>query len=939
MKKLFKYSTIIYLLFLSFSVTAQTPTLPPLPMDPKVKYGKQPNGLTYYIRANKLPKERADFYIVQNVGAILENDNQNGLAHFLEHMAFNGTKHFPKKGLLNFFEKNGVRFGYNINAYTNLDETVYMIMDVPTYRSSLLDSTLLALHDWSGCISLEEKEIDDERGVILEEWRIRFVSDFRMWRESNRLKFPNSQYAKRDIIGDTAIINHFSYQALRDYYAKWYRPDQQAIVIVGDVNPEQMEAKLKSTFSDIPRRENPAERTIYTIADNSKPIISIVQDKEAMSTKIDILYKHNKLPIDEKLSVKGFEISTINDLISSMIEERFDEITQQPDATIVSGRASYGELVKSKDAFSFTVVPKEGHEEEGLKALLVEVEKIKRFGFTESELARAKAKLLSKIENKYKERENENNSNYSKEYINHFLKNRPSAGIEWENTYGQTLLPKLKLGAINKIAKQYISADNQIIAIETSEKTSIKPQDSTKIISLMAEVKIAKIQNKGNQSQPTNLISKTPKAGSITKTTENQQLGTTEWVLSNGIKVIIKPTNFKKDEIKLVAFSEGGLSLVNNISDLPTAKYLSSVMDNNGIGDFSSNELKKILAGKMAGVGSYIDDDSHSIWGYSSNKDIETMLKLVYLKFTAPRTNKNAFKSTQNKIRSQISSRIPAPYGAFMDTLLIVLESGHPRHIVENNDMVNTIDENKAMEIYKNLFLSKSSFTYVIVGSIDPKDESFQKMVCTYIGGLPSGSANTKYIDHNVRIPKGKVKKYFSKEMLVPIAVNAIIYSADLSRTLQNSLALKAIGDILTIRYTESIREKEGGAYFVSANGSVDKYPIEKAKLMMFFATNPKKQEKLMSIIHSEIAEILKNGPRQDDFQKVKENLLKQHSQDLENNKWWQNSIVSYNRDGINLATDYKAAVESLTPELLVKTLENIVAQDNVIEVVMTPKK
>ena len=406
-KNLFRLISLSILLFLAGNVLSQQ--APTLPIDPKVRYGKLDNGLTYYIRANQQPKQRAEFFIAQNVGSILENDNQNGLAHFLEHMAFNGTKNYPDKGIINYFETIGVKFGANINAYTSLDETVYNLSDVPTYREGIIDSALLVLHDWSSFITLKSEEIDAERGVIREEWRTGAGADRRMWKESNKLKYPGSQYAKRDVIGDTAIINNFNHQAIRDFYKKWYRPDLQSILIVGDVDVDKVEAKIKSMFADISKKSNAGERPIYPILDNAAPIVSVVKDPEARMTRIELEYKHEVLPTEVKLSINGYYLSVANSLISTMIGNRFDEITQQADAPFVAGYANYGELVKSKDAFQMLAIPKEGLELEGLNALLLEAEKIKRFGFTNSELERAKIGFLKQIETAYKERDNQKN--------------------------------------------------------------------------------------------------------------------------------------------------------------------------------------------------------------------------------------------------------------------------------------------------------------------------------------------------------------------------------------------------------------------------------------------------------------------------------------------------------------------------------------------------
>src|ERR1035437_6013923 len=578
--KLFRWIALSLLVLFTAGINAQQ--VQPLPIDPNVRYGKLDNGLTYYIRANKEPKQRADFYIAQNVGAILENDNQNGLAHFLEHMAFNGTKNFPGKGIINYLENIGVKFGADINAHTGLDETVYNLSDVPTVRDGIVDSALLVLHDWSSFISLEDTEIDAERGVIREEWRTGAGADRRMWKESNKLQYPGWQYAKRDVIDDTAIINNFNHKAIRDFYKRWYRPDLQAILIVGDVDVDKVEAEIKTLFADIPKKDNAGERPIYPILDNKEPIISVVKDPEARMTRIELEYKHKKLPDEVKLSMNGYVISTVNSLISTMIGNRFDEITQQADAPFVAAYGYYGELVKSEDAFQLLAIPKERKELQGLDAILLEAKKIKRFGFTNSELERAKTDYLKNLEKSYNERDNQKNNALVREYVRNFLTQEPIPGIEWEYTTVKMILPQLKLEIINQVAKSYVTDSNLIVSIMAPDKEAVKLPTEDQILAAIDNAKKAELKPRVEEILNKPLIDKEPKAGKITKITQNKSLGTTEWTLSNGVKVVIKPTTFKKDEILLNAFSEGGLSEVKNIADIPSGTLAASIVVNNG---------------------------------------------------------------------------------------------------------------------------------------------------------------------------------------------------------------------------------------------------------------------------------------------------------------------------------------------------------------------
>ena len=924
-------------LLIGMALNASAQQMPTLPIDPKVRYGKLDNGLTYYIRANKEPKERAEFYIAQNVGAILENDNQNGLAHFLEHMAFNGTKNYPGKGIINYFEKIGVKFGANINAYTSLDETVYNLSDVPTIRDGIIDSALLVLHDWSSFITLDGGEINDERGVIREEWRQGAGADRRMWKESNKLKYPGSQYAKRDVIGDTAIINNFAHKTIRDFYAKWYRPDLQAILIVGDVDVDKVEAKIKSLFADIQKKSNFGERPVYPIMNNKEPIISVVKDAEARMTRVELEYKHDVLPADVKLSGPGYEILTINSLISTMIANRFHEITQQADAPFVYGGAEYGELVKSEDAFQMMAIPKEGKELEGLTALLLEAEKIKRFGFTNSELERAKIDYLKNLEKSYNERDNQKNHSLVREYVRNFLTQEPIPGIEWEYNTVKMMLPNLKVDMINQLAKSYVTDTNLIVSIMAPDKEAVKIPTNSQILAAIASSKKADLKAKAEEVLNKPLVTQVPKPGTVAKVSENKTLGTTEWTLSNGVKVVFKPTTFKKDEILLTAFSNGGISKVKTIADLPSATMASTIVSNNGLGEYNQIDLGKILTGKIASVTPSIDGYDEGFSGNSSVADFETMMQLIYLNFTATRKDDNAYKALINSYNAGLANVVKDPRKAFQDSIGVMLTNHHPRTVIVNLETIKKLDQDKALAIFKDRFAVPANFTFIFTGNIDPTSEKVKSAICSYLGGLKSAKGGQTFTDNNIRKPKGKVNNYFSKEMQVKKASNFIYFSASVPFNMANRIATTAIGSILSIRYLESIREKEGGSYGVGVRGSLNNTPIDEASLLMQFDTDPLKQAKLIKIIYSEIDEILAKGPRADDFQKVKENMLKKYEEDEKQNNWMSGALKRYYQDKLNLLSDYKDAVKAMTPENVQAALKTIVSQGNVFEVVMKP--
>ncbi len=933
--RLLRWFTFSFVMLLAVNLSAQQ--YQPLPIDPKVRYGKLDNGLTYYIRANKEPKQRADFYIAQNVGAILENDNQNGLAHFLEHMAFNGTKNYPGKGIINYLESIGVKFGADINAHTSLDETVYNLADVPTIRDGIVDSALLVMHDWSSFISLEGTEIDAERGVIREEWRQGAGADRRMWKESNKLKYPGSQYAKRDVIGDTAIINNFAHQTIRDFYKKWYHPSLQAILVVGDIDVDKVEAKIKSLFNEIKKDPNEAQRTIFPILNNKEPIVSIVKDKEARMTRVELEYKHDKLPAEVKMSMQGYGFMTINSLISTMIANRFQEITQQADAPFVYGGGEYGELVKSKDAFQMIAVPKEGKELEGLTALLLEAEKIKRFGFTNSELERAKIDYMKNLEKQYNERDNQKNSRIMAEYVSSFLNTEPIPGIEWEYNTVKMMLPQLKVDMVNQIAKSYVTDTNMIVSVMAPDKEAVKIPTEAQIRAAIDNSKKAELQPKAEEVLNKPLITVIPKAGKVAKTSENKTLGTTEWTLSNGVKVVFKPTTYKKDEILLNAFSSGGLSKVKNVADLASGTLAASVVANNGLGDYNSIELGKILTGKIASVTPTIGSYDEGFSGNSSVNDFETMMQLLYLHFTAPRKDDNAYKALINNYKASLANVASDPRKAFSDSVNIMLTNHNPRTVIMSLKTIDQVDQDKALAIYKERFAVPANFTFIFTGNINPNDEKVKTAICTYLGGLKSAKGGQTFTDNGIRKPKGKADNHFNKEMKVKKASNFVYYTASMPFNMANRINVTAVGSILNIRYLESIREKEGGSYGVGVRGSMTNSPVDEASLLMQFDCDNLKQAKLISIIYSEINEILAKGPLAEDFKKVKENMLKKYKEDVEQNNWWSAALVRYYQDKLNLVTDYVPTVEAMTPESVQAALKTIVSQGNVIEVVMKP--
>ena len=925
----------IVLLCAATMLSAQAPEK--LPMDPEVRYGKLDNGLTYYIRHNEQPKQRCEFHIAQAVGAILEEDHQNGLAHFLEHMAFNGTQHFPGKGIINYFESVGVNFGGNINAYTSIDETVYRLSDVPTYREGIIDSALLVMHDWSCGLLLLDEEIDAERGVILEEWRTGRTAQRRMWKELNAKMYPGTQYAKRDVIGDTAVINNFAYQALRDYYHKWYGPDNQAIIVVGDINVDTIEAKIQALWKDVPRRANFGERPIYTVNHNDKPLIAIVTDPEAQGTRIMLEYKFDQLPEALQGTAQEYILNTVRDLACDILNNRFSELALDPNASFTGARCFYGETAKKMDAFTVMMMPKEGRETEAYNDLIFQLEKMHRYGFTSAELERVKSEKMNEMEKYYNERNTRKNITLARECIRNFEDGESMPGAQWEYEFIQATLPLISLDAVNNMAKALIHP-NPTVAISGPEKEGVNiPAEELILATLAGQADLA-IEAPVEEKIDTDLVKKAPRKGKIKSAKRNAEFGITEFTLGNGIKVVIKQTDFKADEILMQAFSKGGLSQVKT-EDLPSAQIAGYVVQLSGIGRFNATQLEKALAGKTVSVSPEISENVERLQGSSSVKDLETMLQLTYLHFTAPRRDEEAYQTLLAMLRTQLVNRDKNPKAIFQDSVQLMATNHSERTVLMNMNLLDRVSLDKALAVYKARFANPADFTFVFVGNINPDDPKVRELLCQWLGSLKTKKCREEVIDHHITVAPGIQKNYFSRKMETTTASNRIQYTSyDMPFTMANDLNMEIIGRILSTRYLESIREREGGSYGVGTYGYSVGLPSPHAGLLMQFDTDPQKQARLMEIIHEEVNTIIENGPLATDLQKEKESMLKDYQEDLEKNSWWRQSIYMLYMYGFNNVRDYKPAVEAISSESVQQTLKKLVSAGNMFEVVMFPE-
>jgi hypothetical protein len=918
---------------------AQQMQFPPLPVDKNVRIGQLDNGLTYYIRHNKLPENRAEFYIAQKVGSILEEPQQRGLAHFLEHMAFNGTKNFPGDdkglGVIPWCETVGIKFGTNLNAYTSIDETVYNISNAPIDRTGVLDSCLLILHDWSNYILLKDDEIDKERGVIREEWRSRNSGMLRVYTDLLPTIYQGDKYADCMPIGSIDVINNFPYKDIRDYYHKWYRPDLQGIVIVGDIDVDTVEAKLKAVFADVQKPVNPAERTYYPVTDNKEPIVAIGTDKEVDDPSIEIYFKQDATPDSEKNNVGYLASQYMTSMISSMLNARLSELVQSANPPFTRASSYYSDffVAKTKEAFALSASSKADGIETALKTLLQETERARRFGFTESEYARARANYLQSLESAYNEREKTKHGSYVREYVQNFLNGEPIPGIEAEYAMMNQLAPNIPLQAMNMVMQQLVPDSNQVVIIAGPAKEGLKYPTKEEVINLLKGMKDLDLQAYVDKVSDEPLMKEAPKGGKIISEKEGDIYGSTRLVLSNGVTVYVKKTDFKADEIRMKGTSLGGKSIFPDKDALNFA-----VMDNviavGGLGNFSQVDLTKVLAGKKVSVNAGLGATTENVFGTCSPKDFETMMQLTYLTFTAPRKDAEAFESFKNRMKAQLESAQANPLSSINDSLQKAMYNNHPRVVMMKPEMVDQIDYDRILEMYNDRFKDASDFTFYFVGNIDL--ETAKPLIAEYLGALPAINRKETFKDTKMSIRKGVYKNEYAKEQQTPTATIVFLYSGKAPYTLKNDILLSFATQVLDMVYTEEVREKEGGTYGVNCFGDLQKYPKEQLLLQIVFQTDPAKKDKLAGIVVDELKKLAAEGPSDVHLQKVKEYMLKKYADNQKENGYWMNNLNDYFYYGMDMTEGYTDIVNSITAKDIQKFVSDLLKQGNEIEVTMT---
>ncbi len=932
-QKIVSFLIFFTVLALTAPVKAQQTEQKTLPIDTAIRYGVLPNGLTYYIRHNELPKDRAEFYIAQKVGSVLEEDNQRGLAHFLEHMAFNGTKNFPDKTMLTWLQSIGVKFGTDVNAYTSFDETVYNISNVPTTRESIIDSCILILHDWASEIALKDEEIDNERGVITEEWRTRADATSRLWDKTIPVLFAGSQYADRMPIGKMEIVQNFPYQAIRDYYHKWYRPDLQGIIIVGDFDVDLVEKKVKESLGSIKMPDNAAERSYFQVPDNEEPIVAIATDKEATNAIVTMFFKHDRMPDKEKATIAGLADNYIKMAISSMLNARLEELTQKADAPFLGATSSDGAFMISntKDAFAAAAAGKPEKIEDAFTALVTELERVSRYGFTESEYERAKAQILSYIDNLYAERNTRYNSSYVQEYVDHFINGGSITGIDAEVSLLKSIINSIpSVDFINQVVKNLIKDKNVAFAITAPEREGVSYPSAEQLVSLFEEIRQADIKPYTDEVSNQPLMEQSPVPGRIIKEKSDERFGTTIWTLSNGATVVLKPTTFKEDEIGFRAYSPGGGSQYGN-SDILSLQTANSVMGISKVGGFSQTDLTKMLAGKQVYISSYIQDNFEGLQGGSTVKDLKTLMQLIYLTFTDSDKDEEAFAAWKERVKTALKNQEADPSSAFSDTINRALYQGHPRTLPVKSNQIENIDYDRILAIHRDRFSDASDFTFTFVGNINM--DSMRLYTEQYIASLPSLNRKEKG-KFEVYARKGKDARAFEKTMETPKSSVYAVFSGKCKFTAENSVKMDILTDILRQMYVESIREKEGGTYGVRVNGSIDA-GTKTYTLTVSFDTNKDLRERLTAIALQELQQVAEKGPDPKYVKDVKEYWLKSHSQHIKTNGYWLQMLELNSKYGIDNITHYNALVEKQTPETIRKFAQMLLKQGNEVIVAM----
>lgn len=926
--------------FVALSVSAQQ--MPELPVDTAVRIGKLPNGLTYYIRHNALPENRANFYIAQKVGSVQEEENQRGLAHFLEHMCFNGTDHFPGDNIVKYCERIGVKFGQNLNAYTSTDETVYNIDDVPVTESNV-DSCLLILRDWADGLILDPAEIDKERGVIHEEWRMRSSASGRIFERNLPTLYPESRYGHRYPIGLMSVVDNFKPEELRAYYEKWYRPDLQGIIVVGDIDVNAIEAKIKALFSPIVMPENPAAYEHYPVPVNNEPIYVIDKDKEQAQSVIQINFKHEPLPTEYKNTIAYLTNNYLTSLASQAFNARISELSQKPDCPFIAAYAYDGNYIMSKTMNSYTVgiIPKPSKDKEALQAVMQEVRRVDLYGFTETEISRASEEFISGIETIYDNRDKQENSFYVPQYVRHFLESDPIPDVATEfQTYKllaqQLTQMKMAHQLAGQLFKEYTAhTDTNFVCLAMyPEKDDVVVPTADEFKQAIAAAMAAQLEAYVDNVKSEPLVPELPAKGKIAKE-EAADFGYTCWTLENGARVFFKQTDFNDSEVQFEATSFGGKSLIP-MTDYVNGELTAQIINAGGLGNFNSTELQKKLAGKQASCSVSIGSLSEGLSGTSTPKDLRTLFELIYLRFQAPADDPDAYQNMMSYLKTSLENADKQPMVAFSDSLTSTLYGHNPRMASIKLADLEKADYATMKRIYSERFQSAGDFDFYFTGAFSL--DSLRLFTEQYIAPLKGVKNREKYVDHKAYPVSGTVDNHFFRSMETPQAIIVQVWTGEHPYSLKDAAVANALGSILTKRYLKSIREDAGIAYSVYADGSLQPGVPENYFLAIQCPVQPAKLDSALLLMRQGLLDVAEKGVTADELSDVREFELKDYADSQKKNEYWMSLITTKTTWNKDRRTGYEDAIKAVTSDAVRDFAKNVLLKNgNCVTVSMRP--
>ena len=911
-----------------------------LPNDPAVKVGKLDNGMTYYIRHNDKPAQRAEFYLATHVGAIQETPDQDGLAHFLEHMCFNGLKNLPGKQMLEYLQGIGAEFGRNINASTGVESTQYMLNNIPVTREGIIDTCLLVMHDYSHFVLNEQEEIDNERGVIIEERRTRRNASWRMYEQNKQYMYKGSKFADCSLIGSQENLETFKRESLVNFYETWYRPDNQALIVVGDIDPDQILTKIQKLFADIPAPVNPKAKDVIKIPDNAEPIVGVVTDPESPNSEVTILWKSEPLPREFNNTDVAFLTEMIKDIVGGVMNERFQEITSKSDAPFLNGALMCSRICETCDVVLGDVAFKEGQVEPALKAFYTEVEKMKRYGFSDAEVQRAKDDILSRYERRASAADSRKNSEFIQPLISNFFNNTPYMEPATEYQLAKSIMQMVPAAAINQVVGQLITDENMVVLYNGPKKEGLADPTEEQLLGIISAVKASEIAANAEEKIETEFVNPASLKGGKVKKTAQLVKGITEWTLSNGVKVAFLPTEYKKDQVLIRLVMDGGQSLIST-ADLPSfeSNVWSLFQSNTGVSKFNSSTTSKMLSGKQVNISPYISSIRHGISGSCQPKDLETALQLLYLNFVDPRFDADEYNVGKQQIAAVLPNLLNTPNFKFQQEFMKTLYGGNPRNIVIDEDVLAKADVTVAERNYRKLFKNAAGAKVFIVGNVDP--ETLKPLVEKYIGSLPKGCKALKWKDTGERFAQGVVVNDFKVDMQTPKSTVLQVYNNyGVKYSVAEEVNLDAAKFILDMIYTETLRESEGGTYGASVSTSIQKYPVDQALIQVYFDTNPSSSDKLRKLALDGLKKLAQEGPTEEQMTRVTENFKKNIPESrIQNSHWMEEISCYYNYNGMDYDAEYEAAVKALSAEGIRNAVASVLASGNEIEVVMGPDK